>query len=267
MNVSNLANADHPNAGRIYDYLLGGNHNFEVDRQAAERIVQAMPFVSKAMRLQRWCLQDLAEELTQNRGFDIIIDFASGLPTQEHFHHIVPSGTTVIYSDYDPISVAYAQEILAGSTNIYYFQADARKPEELLNHPEVLRILNGRHDVALIYWGIAGFLPDSDLSYIAQYLYEWSDDASCFVFNAQGANINPSHPMSLKVSEIYQKMGTPLYPRPLEKYMELLQPWKPQGDGFIPLLEWHGLDLDQMSGEDKRAWGISGGGFGTYLSK
>lgn len=26
-----------PNAARIYDYYLGGNHNVEVDRQAAEQ--------------------------------------------------------------------------------------------------------------------------------------------------------------------------------------------------------------------------------------
>ncbi len=33
---ASIADASKPNAGRIYDYVLGRNHNFEVDRQAAQ---------------------------------------------------------------------------------------------------------------------------------------------------------------------------------------------------------------------------------------
>src|SRR3954465_2141329 len=133
MTTESIIDTSKPSAGRIYDYILGGHHNFEVDRQAADQIMHHVPFITKAMRLQRWCLQDLALELTEKRGFDIIIDFASGLPTNDHIHHVVPAGTTVIYSDFDPMVVEYSREILANTSNIYFFQADARRPEELLN--------------------------------------------------------------------------------------------------------------------------------------
>ena len=36
MPSKSMSDASVPNAGRIYDYLLGGHHNFEVDRLAAE---------------------------------------------------------------------------------------------------------------------------------------------------------------------------------------------------------------------------------------
>ena len=39
-----IADASQPNAGRIYDYLLGGNHNFEIDRVAAEQLIQIPAF-------------------------------------------------------------------------------------------------------------------------------------------------------------------------------------------------------------------------------
>jgi len=84
-----------PNAGRIYDYLLGGYHNFQIDREAAEQLIKMFPSLPKAMRMQRWCLRDLAVELTEKRGFDVIIDFASGLPTQDHIHSVTPPGTTL----------------------------------------------------------------------------------------------------------------------------------------------------------------------------
>ena len=53
MPQDNIVDASKPSPGRMYDYYLGGNHNFEVDRQAAEQVLKIMPFVPKASRLQR----------------------------------------------------------------------------------------------------------------------------------------------------------------------------------------------------------------------
>ena len=98
----------------------------------------------------------------------MIIDFASGLPTQDHIHYKVKKGTTVIYSDYDPIVVEYTRDILKGSQDVYFFQSDARKPEELLNRPEVQKILAGRKKVAFVMWGISIFLEDKDMVHAAK---------------------------------------------------------------------------------------------------
>ena len=76
----------------------------------------------------------------------------------------------MIYSDYDPVVVEYAREILGDTPNVYFFEADARRPEELFNRPEVVRILDGRRDVALVYWGIPIFLTDQDLIHVATIL-------------------------------------------------------------------------------------------------
>ena len=62
MSQDNIVDASKPSAGRMYDYYLGGNHNFEVDRQAADQVLKIAPFISKAMRLQRWALQDIASD-------------------------------------------------------------------------------------------------------------------------------------------------------------------------------------------------------------
>ena len=263
MSQESITDASKPNAGRIYDYLLGGSHNFEVDRQAAEYLKKLLPFLPKAARLQRWCLQDLARELTEVRKFNVIIDFASGLPTNDHMHVMVPEGTTVIYSDRDPVVVEYAHEILADTPNVYYFQADSRRPEELLNRTEVQEILGNRRDVAFVSWGVSIFFTDEEMSYMARTLHEWSGPGACWAFNAQGAGAN-SDP---QVVNIYAQMGTPVYVRPLEKYQKLIQPWHPDEKGFIPLLTWHGLDESEMTDADREAFGPSGIGYGAYLIK
>jgi hypothetical protein len=261
-----IVDASVPNAGRIYDHILGGHHNFEVDRQAAEQLLKLMPYLPKAMRLQRWCLQDVARELTEVRGYDAIIDFASGLPTVDHLHTAVKPGTTVIYSDYDPVVVEYAHEILSDTPNVYFFEADARQPEELLERPQVQDILGGRRDVALVYWGISTFLKDEEIAHAARVLYEWSGDNSCWAFNAQAGG-DPNDPTLIKLTKIYERTGTPLLIHSLEKIQEALKPWRAGEEGFVSVLEWHGFDQSEMSAEDRRALGASGGGYGAYLVK
>lgn len=267
MPKESIVDASVPSAGRIYDYLLGGHHNFEVDRKAADNLLQLSPFVAKFLRLQRWCLQDLAHELTTVRGYDTIIDFASGLPTQDHLHFFVPEGTRVIYSDYDPVVVEYAREILGKTSNVYFFEADARRPDELLNRAEVKEILDGGSKVALVYWGVAVFVSDEELRRAARILYDWAGEDSCWAFNAQAAGANKTHPAWLSALDLYKRMGTPFYLRSKEEYEELVRPWHADNNGFVPLLKWHGFDRSEMSDEDSEIFGEAGAGHGAYLVK
>lgn len=267
MAKESIVDASVPSAGRIYDYLLGGYHNFEVDRRAAQQILKLVPFLSNAVRLQRWCLQDIARELTQNRGFDVIIDFASGLPTQDQIHLVVPEGTTVIYSDYDPVVVEYAREILGQAKDVYYFEADARQPEDLLNRPEVGEILRGKRTVGIVYWGISAFLTDAEIQRIAQTLFAWTGPGSCWVFHAQGADWDPNDPLGPQARKIYEDMGTPTYSRTKEEYAALLKPWHLDENGFISLLDWHGFDSSLLEEHNAQSWGPGGVGYGAYLVK
>ena len=158
MSQENIADASKPNAGRMYDYYLGGSHNFEVDRKAGDQTLALMPYVTKYARLQRWALQDIATELSQKQDYEIIVDFASGLPTEDHIHHIASEDTIVIYSDYDPITVEYAHEILGATSNVYYFEADATQPEKLLTNPKLQQVLASNKRIAYVLWGVTAFL-------------------------------------------------------------------------------------------------------------
>jgi S-adenosyl methyltransferase len=267
LSSDSIIDTSRPSAGRIYDYILGGHHNFEVDRQAAEQIIKLVPFLPKAMRLQRWCLQDLAVELTEKRGFDIVVDFASGLPTNDHIHHIVPAGTTVIYSDSDPVVVEYGREILSNTPNTHYFQADARRPEELLNRPEVHEILGGRRNVALVYWGISLFLRDEELAHAARSLSEWSSESTCWAFMFQGVDMDANSPGMSETTKIYESIGSRLYIRSLKDMLHLLQPWQHDESGLVSLMDWHGIERHEMTAEDADGFGVAGGGYGAYLIK
>jgi hypothetical protein len=264
MPEESIIDSSKPNAGRIYDYLLGGSHNFELDRVAGEKLKTMAPFVTRMTRLQRWCLQDLATELTDKRGYEVIIDFASGLPTQDHLHETVRPGAIVIYSDSDPVVVEYGRTILKDAPNAYFFQGDARRPDELLERPEVQKILAGRRDVAFTYWGVTVFMKDEELAFAAQYLYDWAGPRSCWAFNAQLADLGKIDPV---VTKLYDQMGAALHLRDLAQYQTLVQPWHADEPGFVSFLDWHGLDRAEMSQDKLTAVAPAGGGYGAYLVK
>ena len=78
-----LSDASQQNAGRVYDYLLGGSHNFEIDREIAEQLIKQVTILPKLAKLTRWFLGKSIREAVK-RGFTGFLDFASGLPTVDH---------------------------------------------------------------------------------------------------------------------------------------------------------------------------------------
>jgi hypothetical protein len=243
--VSSIADASKPNAGRIYDYFLGGNHNFEIDRKTAKQVLEFAPFLPKFVRFVRWFLGEATRRLNKE-GFDKFLDFASGLPTVDHIHQITPKGTRVIYSDIDPVTVAYAQELVGEDSNIRYVQCDAQKPEIL----------------AIGFNGIAYFVPDDAFDHSMKVLYDWAEKGSkLFLCDADAGKLTDS---AMQSAEIYKKMGQPYYPRSIDILRKIIQPWTIDEPGLLLLEDW--IDMDKTVADEIRSgWGVDL--YGVILKK
>jgi hypothetical protein len=159
--------ADRPNAARIYDYLLGGYHNFQVDRVAAERLMQVHPDVRTAAMVNRAflrrCVQFLVEE-----GIEQFLDIGSGIPTVGNVHEIAQAANPaacVVYVDVDPIAVAHSRALLEDNPHAIALQADARQPEAILMHAEVGGFLDFSRPLAVLLLAVLHLLPDDDQAY------------------------------------------------------------------------------------------------------
>ena len=86
-----------PHLGRIYDFMLGGHHNYEVDRQAAAQILKVAPTYPKWARANRWFLQFVAAEWEQ-AGRKQVLDLATGLPTKGHFNDMMPAARILSFA-------------------------------------------------------------------------------------------------------------------------------------------------------------------------
>src|ERR1700687_206861 len=105
-----------PNVARIYDYLLGGKDNFAADREAAKRLIQAIPDVAAIARDNRSCLGRVVRNLAIEGGIRQFLDLGSGLPTQANVHELaqgVAPEARVVYVDNDPVVASPGRVLLA----------------------------------------------------------------------------------------------------------------------------------------------------------
>jgi SAM-dependent methyltransferase len=153
-----------PTIARVYDYWLGGKDNFAVDRELAERFVQADPMVIAGVRSNRAFLQRAVRFLARDVGIRQFLDIGTGIPTANNTHEVaqaVDPGCRVVYVDNDPMVLAHARALLTSVTApTAYIDADARDAARLL--AEAARFLDFSLPVAVMLVGVLHCIPDAD---------------------------------------------------------------------------------------------------------
>ncbi|MER7890030.1 SAM-dependent methyltransferase [Micromonospora sp. NPDC094482] len=154
-------------AARIYDYHLGGTHNFPADRAAAEAMAQMFPLAPVLARTNRAFLRRAVGHLT-GAGVRQFLDIGSGIPTEGNVHEIaqqIAPDARVVYADIDPVAVSESLEILHGNDRATAVRGDLREPQAILTHPRVRALLDLDQPVGLLLGAVLHFVPDDDLAY------------------------------------------------------------------------------------------------------
>jgi hypothetical protein len=154
-----------PNIARIYDALLGGKDNYAVDREAAIALTAAIPGAARAARDNRAFLARAVRYLAGRAGITQFLDIGTGLPTRGHVHEIACTASPsarVAYIDNDPVVVAHANAVLAGTPAVIIAEADVRFPLDLMTRPAVRAHLDFEQPVAVLLVAVLHFVADSD---------------------------------------------------------------------------------------------------------
>jgi hypothetical protein len=151
---------------RVYDYMLGGTDNYAVDRIAADQAEDMLPGTKAMARNNRRYLERVVRYLAQDFGIRQFIDNGSGLPTQNNVHQIAQSiapESRVVYIDSDPIVLRHQRvNALAANENTAFILADARNVDEILDHPDMIRLLDFNEPTAALYLTFLHFIPDKE---------------------------------------------------------------------------------------------------------
>lgn len=155
-------NLEVPSAARIYDYLLGGGHNFAADRAVSEKVLRVLPNGREVARSNRAFLARAVRYMI-DEGIRQFLDLGSGIPTAGNVHEVVQHmdpNSRVVYVDDEPVVVAHSELILRDDDRTAVVQADLCHPEEVLAAPEVQRLIDFSQPVGLLTVAVFHFVPD-----------------------------------------------------------------------------------------------------------
>jgi hypothetical protein len=149
---------------RVYDFMLGGKDNFAIDRQVGQMALQITPDGPEAAIANRAFLARVVR-LMAGAGVRQFLDLGSGLPTQGNVHQIataVDPAARVVYVDNDPMVLAHARALLEQADTTTVIQADVRRPDEVLHHPDVREFLDLSQPVGLLMLAILHHIGDDE---------------------------------------------------------------------------------------------------------
>ncbi|WP_432973126.1 SAM-dependent methyltransferase [Dactylosporangium sp. CA-233914] len=242
-----------PNVARMYDYYLGGYHNFAADREAAEKILAIFPDTPAAAHTNRRFMQRAVRHLTQAAGVRQFLDIGAGLPTQGNVHEHTDG--RVVYVDNDPVAVAQARTLVKDDERVSVALADLREPEALLADPHVCGHLDLAEPVAIMLVSIMHFVPDE--------ADPWSLIARLHDATAPGSHLVVSH-LTLdgvdaapaeQGTQVYRTSNAPIVPRTHAQIQRFFDGYEMLNPGLVWAGQWR-----PAPGEDTTSHGYGGVG-------
>lgn len=152
------------NAARVYNYLLGGRHNFLADRDVGRAIIAIEPNARAIFRANREFL-GRAVRFVSSAGISQFLDIGSGLPAEGNVHEVAQQANPaarVVYVDTDPVVIAHSQALLDRNENATAVEGDLREPAKILATDGVSRLLDLTQPVALLLVAVLHFITDAE---------------------------------------------------------------------------------------------------------
>lgn len=247
-----------PSVSRIYDYYLGGSHNFEVDREAARKAMEFMPGLPKIMQANRAFMRR-AVRFAAGEGITQFLDIGSGIPTFGNVHEVARAacpGAHVVYVDHDPVAVAHSQAVLEGDDAVNVVAADLRKPLEILESPEVEGLIDLNRPVALLLVAILHFVEDEDDPYgaVAQLRDALAPGSMLVLTHASYEGIPLPEERAKGTVDVYKDIRNPLIMRSREEIARFFEGYDMVEPGLVPPPNWR----PDTAPEDEDPYAFSG---------
>lgn len=265
---------DTPNAARMYDYYLGGQHNFEVDRAAAKRAIATWPSIRQlAMDNRQWMRRVVRDALAT--GIRQFIDLGSGVPTVGNVHEIIrrylpeTERASVVYVDYESVAATEARTIIQQEDILDWtavIQRDMRQAAEILTHPDTLRLIDFSQPVSLQMIAVLHFLGPEDDPHelVATYRDRLAPGSRLSISHVAVDDADPEDAAAFRriVEQQYRKTQNPAWLRDKDEFTSFFGDWQMVEPGVVHIPDWKTepeSDADSaQSNQDARLFGWCG---------
>jgi hypothetical protein len=225
----------------MWNYWVGGKDNFAADREAADRVLQAMPAMPVIARLVRRFLIDAVGQLAGGYGIRQFLDIGTGLPTADNTHDVAQRAapeSRIVYVDHDPVVLTHARALLTSSAEgkTDYIQADLRDTSTIMG--KAADTLDFSQPVAVLLIAILHFIPDADDPYgIVKRLMDPVPPGSCLVIAHAASDIASG--ATAEMARRYNELSpVPITPRSREQVTRFFDGLDIMPPGLVPLRQW-----------------------------
>lgn len=251
-----------PSPARIYDYMLGGEHNFQADRDVAGKAMAQVPELRDIVLANRG-FHGRAAHWMARRGVRQFLDLGSGLPAVSNTHEIVRKvvpDAHVVYVDIDPMVAAYADTLLDSPANTAVVMADLRDPDGVLSHPGLRSVLDMTRPVALLMTGVLHFIADGSDPWglVARYVAAVPPGSYLALSHATHDKVPPSSVQAGR--DEYARASQQMHFRSraeIERFfagLDILPPFEGGAQTLVHLGEWGAEDPESANSDGSR-WG------------
>jgi hypothetical protein len=254
---------ERPSVARVYDYWLGGAHNFAADRAVGQQALDFMPELRDVILNHRAFLRRAVRTLL-GMGVRQFLDLGSGIPTVGNVHEIAQAAeptAKIVYVDVDPVAVAHSRSLLNGNERVNVLQADVRDPAAVLASPEVGDLLDFDEPIAVLMIALLHFVSDEEdpRGIIAGYRDRLAPGSFLVVSHA-GWEVEEETGAYRAVRTMYDKNVTPMTYRNKAEITHLFEGFELVEPGVVRLPAWHPESPDDLdsSGAPLPAFGAVG---------
>jgi hypothetical protein len=148
----------------MFDYALGGKDNYSVDREASEKVREALPSALVAVQENRRFVRRAVRYLL-SVGVRQFLDLGCGMPGRGNVHdlaHAVDPAAAVVYVDNEPVIVNHYQALLSSSAVATALLADIRLPCDILTERVVTDRIDFGRPVGILMTALLHYLNDDE---------------------------------------------------------------------------------------------------------
>jgi hypothetical protein len=242
---------------RAYDYVLGGKDNFEIDRQAAQAVIDLAPDLPALGKAQRRFLLRVVQ-MCAREGIDQFLDVGTGIPTAPNVHgtaHAINPDASVVYVDNDRTVFVHNNALLAKEENVISIQEDVREPQQILDNPKVQALVDFDRPLLVLFIGLFHLVTNEEnpAALIAQFRERMAPGS--YMCLSQFCTDGSDPAAKAKLEEISANSPAPMTFRRRDEILPFFDGFELLPPGLVDVQDWW-PDEDQPTTALKVAAGV-----------